>query len=157
MEATTVPPYLPVPASRQTLQLVGHLKDFYAAFSQESLSQLDAIYTQDVEFRDPVHTLQGCLALKAYFRRMAANLRHYRIHYLDEHVGPESAWLGWEMEIAHDQLGGGKVITLRGMSQLRYTNKVFSHEDCYDLGVLLYEQVPVLGALNRLLKRRMAG
>jgi len=157
MEATTATPLLPSVASRQTLQLIGQLKDFYADFSLESLARLDAVYTQDVEFRDPVHTLHGCLALKACFRRMAANLRHYRIRYLDEHIGSESAWLGWEMEIAHDQLNGGKVITLRGMSQLRYTSKVYSHEDCYDLGALLYEQVPVLGTVNRLLKRRMAG
>jgi hypothetical protein len=157
METTTAPPVLPAVASRQTHQLIGQLKEFYAGFSLESLSSLDAIYTLDVEFRDPVHTLHGCLALKAYFRRMAANLKHYRIRYLEEHIGPESAWLGWEMEIAHERLNGGKVITLRGMSHLRYTSKVYSHEDCYDLGALLYEQVPLLGAINRLLKRRMAG
>lgn len=145
----------PLPSPQAQL-LIRQLKEFYAGFSPDSLGQLDSIYTQDVEFRDPVHTLHGCLALKAYFRRMCVNLRHYSIRYLDEHIGADSAWLGWEMDFAHKHLAGGRTLTVRGMTQLRYTSKVYSHEDCYDLGALVYEHVPLVGPLNRLLKQRMA-
>jgi hypothetical protein len=138
-------------------RLLQQLKAFYAGFSLPTLAALDSIYTQDVEFRDPVHTMYGCLALKAYMRRMASNMTHYRIIYLDELVGPNSAYLTWEMEVAHPRLKGGQPFTVRGMSQLKFTGKVYYHEDSYDLGALVYEQVPVLGVVARGLKQRLAG
>jgi hypothetical protein len=143
----------PEPAQR----LLQQLKAFYAGFSLPTLATLDSIYTQDVEFRDPVHTMHGCLALKSYMRRMASNMTHYRIIYQDELVGPNSAYLTWEMEVAHPRLKGGQPFTVRGMSQLKFTGKVYYHEDSYDLGALVYEQVPVLGVVARGLKQRLAG
>ena len=68
-------------------RLIIQLKDFYAGFSSSTIALAENIYTQDVEFRDPVHTLHGVLALKGYFKRMAVSLQHYQIHYLDELVG----------------------------------------------------------------------
>jgi hypothetical protein len=141
----------------QRLLLLQQLKDFYSGFSLDTIAVLDAIYTQDVEFRDPVHTMHGCLAVKAYMRRMATNMTHYSIRYLDELVGSNSAYLTWEMEVAHPRLKGGKPFVVRGMTQLKFTGKVYYHEDSYDLGALVYEQVPVLGVMARGLKQRLAG
>ena len=42
------------------------------------------------------------------------------------------------------------------LENLKFTDKVYYHEDCYDLGALLYEQVPVLGFATRTLKHRLA-
>lgn len=141
------------PANRAVVQ---QLKYFYERFSVGTIAGLDAIYTPDIEFRDPVHTLRGALALRNYLRRMATNLQHYRIRYVDELVGEHSAWLTWEMEFAHRRLQGGRVITVRGMTQVCFTTKVFYHEDCYDLGALLYEHVPGIGFAARQLKRALA-
>ena len=55
------------------------LKQFYEEFSSGTIAGLDDIYTQDVEFRDPVHTISGSLGMKNYLRGMAGNLRYYRI------------------------------------------------------------------------------
>lgn len=156
MEANRNPEPVATGPAPQVLHLVRRLKAFYADFSADNLAQLDAIYTQDAEFRDPVHTLHGTLALKGYLRRMATNLLAYRMRYLDEQVEPESAWFLWELDFAHRHLKGGKTITVRGMTRVRYTGKVYYHEDCYDLGGLLYEHVPVLGPLIRGLRSRMA-
>ena len=136
--------------------LVVQLKQFYQQFSVGTIARLDDIYTQDVEFRDPVHTMHGCLALKNYLRRMAANLTHYRIRYLDEVLGEDCAYLTWELDYAHSRLRKGRIITVRGMSQVRFTSRIFYHEDCYDMGALLYDHVPGLGTATRHLKQRLA-
>lgn len=147
----------PHTALRQpALLLVQQVKALYEQFGTEVLTRLDDLYTADIEFRDPVHTLHGCLAVKHYLRRMASSLRCYRIRYLDEVTGPYSAYLTWEMDYAHPKVKGGQTITVRGMTQLKYTDKVYYHEDCYDLGALLYEQLPVLGLATRTLKQRLA-
>ncbi len=158
MEAINDPNRKVSAVSDQARQLLlQKLKDFYTGFSLASVPALDTIYTQDVEFRDPVHTMHGCLAVKAYMRRMASNMTHYRIRYIDELVGSNSAYLTWEMDVAHPRLCGGKPFTVRGMTQLKFTTKIYYHEDSYDLGALVYEQVPVLGVVARGLKQRLAG
>lgn len=155
MEVSPVPDTGPVGPSAQTLQLIRRLKDFYAEFSVDTLSGLDAVYTQDVEFRDPVHILHGCLALKSYLRRMGGNLLQYRMRYLEEQINVDNAWFCWELDFAHRHLKGGQVITVRGMTRVRFTSRIYSHEDCYDMGALLYEQIPLLGGVVRMLKRRL--
>lgn len=146
----------PLPGRETSPALVQRLKSLYEHFGPETPARLETVYTADIEFRDPVHTLHGSLALRHYFRKMAGNLQHYRIRYIDELVSANAAYLTWEMDYAHRHIKGGRTITLRGMTHLKFTDKVYFHEDTYDLGALLYEHLPVLGSATRLLKRRMA-
>lgn len=137
--------------------LITRLMGFYESFSSANLSRLDEVYTPDIEFVDPVHRVDGILSLKHYLKKMAVNLSHYRIRYLDVLVGDNNAYLTWEMEFAHKRINGGKTITVRGMSRLKFTNRVYYHEDSYDLGALLYEHLPLVGGMTRFLKARLAG
>ena len=145
---------LPVtPDSSQVL--IERVMSFYENFSKESIATIDDIYTQDVEFVDPIHKLEGILALKTYFRGMLTNLQHYEMRYSEVIETRDSVHFSWEMDFAHRQLNKGQIITVKGMSLLKFTSKVYYHEDCYDLGALVYEHVPLLGNLTRLLKKRM--
>jgi hypothetical protein len=61
--------------------------------------------------------------------------------------------------VQHPKLNGGKTITVNGISHLLYqmdnesSAKIFLHRDFFDLGQLLYENIPVIGAINRQLKK----
>jgi hypothetical protein len=144
------------PSAGQQLLLLQQLKATYAQFGAESLSQLDLVYTSDVEFRDPIHTLHGLLAVRHYLRQFTTNLLAYRMRYVDEVVGSNAAYLTWEMDYAHRRLQGGKLITVRGITHVKFTDKIYYHEDSYDLGALLYEHLPALGFATRRLKQRLA-
>lgn len=137
-------------------KLILNLKRCFEEFSVDSLSGLDTIYTQDIEFLDPVHKMEGILSLKHYLKKMAENLTHYKIRYIDQLVGENTAYLTWEMDYASSKLGGGEIITVRGMSHLKFTKRIYYHEDCYDLGALVYEHLPLLGGITRSLKGRLA-
>lgn len=143
-------------ANARSQLVLPQVKLFYEQFSAATIARLDDIYTQDVEFRDPVHTIHGSLRLKGYLRRMANSISHYRMRYLDEVVTDNAAYLTWELDYAHRQLRGGEVITVRGMSRLLFTTRIYYHEDSYDLGALLYEHIPGLGFATRHVKQRMA-
>jgi hypothetical protein len=136
--------------------LIRRLQNLYTDFSIESVNRIDEVYTQDVEFVDPVHRIQGCLGLKNYLRKMAANLDHYQIQYTDTLIGANNAFLGWTLEFSHPRINHGKIITLQGMSQVKFTSKIYYHEDAYDLGAMLYENLPVLGTVVRGIKRKLA-
>ena len=146
---------IPVPAAAK--DVVAKVMDFYTDFSRDSVPRIDELYTQDIEFIDPVHKLMGSLALKAYLKGMAANMLHYEMRYLEKIESEGSAHLSWEMTFAHKQLNNGKPILLRGMSLLKFTSKVYYHEDSYDLGALVYEHVPVLGSVIKFMKNRLQG
>jgi hypothetical protein len=137
-------------------QLLSRLMSFYEDFSVQNLSNLDEVYTQDIEFIDPVHKVDGILSLKHYLKKMAVNLTHYSIRYLDVLNGENTAYVTWEMDFAHKSINGGKMITVRGMSHFKFTNRVYYHEDSYDLGALIYDHLPLLGGITRSLKGRMA-
>lgn len=144
-------------ADIESNQLIASLMTLFEDFSLENLSRLDEIYTQDIEFLDPVHKIDGILSLKHYLKQMTVNLSHYKIRYIDVLTGENSAYLTWEMDFASKKLSGGEIITVRGMSHLKFTSRVYFHEDCYDLGALVYEHLPVLGGITRSLKGRLAG
>jgi hypothetical protein len=144
--------YMP---SEQGRLLISSLKSFYSDFNLEKTNYIKEIYTQDVEFKDPVHTITGSLALKTYLRKMAKSMHHYKIIYKDELVNGTSAYLSWDMEIGHPKLMGGKIFVVPGITHIKFTNKIFYHEDSYDMGSLIYERIPILGRLINYLKNRL--
>ena len=130
--------------------------DFYRELDQHPLSELATIYAEDVEFQDPVHRTRGLPALQAYFEQSMAQVISCRfdIEAVDELTG--EAYARWTMQLRHPRLNGGKTVEVPGISHLRYNQKIHWHRDYFDLGAMLYEQVPVLGRLIRGLKKRLA-
>lgn len=138
-------------------QLLEELKLAYVDMLQMQLVELDKLYAEDVIFRDPVNTLRGLPALQDYLAATIAQLTECRFEYLDQLVSDNSAYLKWVMHFRHPRLASGERVSVRGMTQLQFNDRIYFHEDSYDVGQLLYEHVPVLGGLNRWLKARMAG
>lgn len=136
--------------------LINDFKDFYRRPHLPGLESIDRIYTQDVEFRDPVHTINGRLALKNYQRNLYESAREVSFSYLDEQVSEHTATITWVMRFRHHKLKRGKPIDVKGMTLIHFTDRVYYHEDFYDLGAMLYQHVPVLGWLIRHINRRLA-
>lgn len=139
--------------SRQLL--LNSFKAFYQNSGERHLEQIDALYTQDIEFRDPLHTILGVLALKSYMKNLYANSRDIRFEYTDELSGENWATIAWLMHFRHPSLAGGKLISVRGITQIRFTDRIFFHEDFYDLGAMIYQHVPVLGRIIRFINQRI--
>ncbi len=135
--------------------LLNSFKAFYQNSGELHLEQIDALYTQDIEFRDPLHTILGILALKSYMKNLYANSRDIRFEYTDEFSGENWATISWLMHFRHPSLAGGKLISVRGITQIRFTDRIFYHEDFYDLGAMIYQHVPVLGGIIRFINQRI--
>ncbi len=136
--------------------LVQRFKLFYQSFGLDKLEDLSSIYTQDVEFVDPVHEIHGILGLKRYFRNQCQNLESCRFHYHSELINEDKAFVRWTMKFCHPRIAGGKTIEVPGISEIHFSHRIFYHQDCYDMGGMLYENVPLLGSVIRTLKGRLA-
>lgn len=122
----------------------------------DEADELDRLYTEDIEFRDPVHTLNGRLALRRYLRSLYDGCERIDFEYQDELLTENMASIVWDMQLRHPRLRGGQPIEVRGMTLIRFTDRIFYQEDVYDLGSMLYQHIPVLGRVIRHIKRRLA-
>ncbi|MBU2097868.1 MAG: nuclear transport factor 2 family protein [Gammaproteobacteria bacterium] len=136
--------------------LLKDFKDFYRHPSLAALENIDRIYTQDVEFRDPVHAIHGRLGVKNYLRGLYAGSNDMHFEYLDEHVADNTATIVWQMTFSHKKLKSGKPIEVRGITLVRFTDRIYYHEDFFDLGAMLYQHVPVLGSVIRTINNRLS-
>lgn len=136
--------------------LIKDLKDFYREPRVAGLDGIDRLYTQDVEFRDPVHSIHGRLALKNYLKTLNTGNPDIQFTYLDDLIGENSATITWQMRFIHKRLNKGRAIELSGVTLIRFTDRIYFHEDYYDLGAMLYQHIPVFGFLIRLVNKRLS-
>ncbi|MFD1008308.1 MULTISPECIES: nuclear transport factor 2 family protein [Oceanisphaera] len=128
----------------------------YQRLSGDNLQVLRDIYAPHIQFQDPSHQLQGIEDLVSYFEGLFSQVKHcqFEIEQVMEQDG--EAFIRWQMRFAHPKLNGGNEVCVPGVSHLRFSEQIDTHQDYFDLGAMLYEHIPVLGALVKTLKRRLS-
>ena len=130
-------------------------QNFYSDYSNADSSAISELYAHDVIFKDPLHEIKGLSELQAYFARSTQNLTHCAFRFIEQSWSKDQGFVVWDMDYAHPRLAHNKTLCLRGMSHLRFTDRITYHEDVYDVGAMVYEHVPVIGTQVRWLKKRL--
>ena len=141
-----------------TQDRIDRVKKLYAQLGLHNLDTLNEIYTDDVTFVDPVNRIQGRESLIAHFRDSYRDVLSCRFSFdsAREMIIDDRALLVWTMDLQHRRLAAGKPIKVKGSSYLEMSNRgIHYHRDWFDLGEMVYEQVPVLGGLVRAVKSRL--
>jgi predicted SnoaL-like aldol condensation-catalyzing enzyme len=130
--------------------------DIYQQLTYNNLHLLAEVYHTDIHFQDPIHQVNGLKSLNDYFTGLYKNLISCRFT-IDQVLHKDNqAAIYWQMTFCHKKLNGGNEITIEGHSLLRsQDNKIIYHRDHFDMGAMVYEQIPVLGAVIRFIKQRM--
>jgi len=111
---------------------------------QEKLSQ---IYTQEVEFIDPVKDISGLDNLTTYFNNLYKSVEHCHFTIIRHITQHDLHAIEWHMKLKHRKLDKKNEILLEGSSFIRFdNNKASYHRDYYDMGALVYERLPILGS-----------
>ncbi len=130
---------------------------FFEGLSLESLSGLDTLCAQDVRFRDPFNDVRGVAAFRAVLAKMFEDVDEPRFEVTDRAVSGRTAYLRWTFayRVSGSRQGARRI---EGVSEvhLNADGKVTAHIDHWDAGAQIYEQVPVLGSLVRMVKRRLS-
>lgn len=136
--------------------ILDRFKETFRDLTKADWSQLDKIYADNIIFKDPVHEIKGLVAVEDYFANICTDLLECRFEYLDQVASDNTAYLKWVMHFKHPRLGSD-IIDVRGVSHIRWNQKIEYQEDFYDMGAMLYERLPVVGGVTRWLKLRLAG
>ena len=135
-------------------QLIEQFKTFYADLTGVEIATLHQFYSDSIIFRDPVHEIHGLVLLEDYMCQLCENLTRGHFEYLDQLSTDKAAYIKWLMHFEHPKLGS-KPITVRGASHIQFDQRIYFHEDFYDMGAMLYEHVPLIGGATRWLKTRL--
>lgn len=131
---------------------LARLAQFYETLSAASLQQdLARIYASDAQFKDPFNEVHGLVAIEAIFQHMFRKVDNPRFVITLQVQQGDDAFLTWDFLLNF----GGREQCIRGASHIRFNQAglVQVHRDYWDAAEELYEKLPVLGALMRLLKR----
>lgn len=119
--------------------------------------RLSELYAEDIVFEDPAHRIEGRDALANYFDRLNAGLRSGSFEFTRTTVGERSAALCWRMDMKLKL--PKKRISVDGVSVIDFSElegTITHQRDYFDLGQLLYEQMPILGFIVRAVRKKFA-
>ena len=127
---------------------------FYETLAPVTLDQLAGLYAADARFKDPFNDVVGIAAITGIFRHMFTTVEAPRFEVTTRLLTGREAMLGWDF---HLRLRGRPVV-IHGVTHLSFDTDglVCLHRDYWDPAEELYERLPIIGALMRWLKKRLA-
>ena len=127
---------------------------FYETLAPDTLDQLAGLYAADARFKDPFNDVVGIAAITGIFRHMFTTVEAPRFEVTTRLLTGREAMLGWDF---HLRLRGRPVV-IHGVTHLSFDTDglVCLHRDYWDAAEELYERLPIIGALMRWLKKRLA-
>lgn len=135
--------------------VVERFKQTYNRLNAQSLGLLNELYSDDIEFHDPFHRIAGLPSLRQYFAKLNARVESCSFTFGEDVTQGNCAVLTWTVFLKHPRLNGGESVTVPGSTHIRFRDKVFYHRDYFDAGAMLYEQIPLIGMVIRIIKDRV--
>jgi ketosteroid isomerase-like protein len=131
---------------------------YFETLSAESVDRLGEYYAADAWFKDPFNEVHGVAAIARIFRHMFAQLDAPRFVIGETIADGQGAMLVWEFHYRGRSVGLRGAQCIRGVTHLRFDadGRVDYHRDYWDAAEELYSRLPLLGALLRALRRRIA-
>lgn len=136
---------------------VTRVKRYFETLTPEGVARIGEVYADDAWFKDPFNEVRGRVQIARIFARMFEQLDAPRFLVRDAVAVDAQAFLTWDF-VFRRRRGRGGELTIRGATHLRFApdGRVAYHRDYWDAAEELYEKLPALGPLLRLLKRRVA-
>lgn len=136
--------------------LADRVRKAYHTLGNDNLDEVESLYSEDIYFEDPSHAIQGKSSLLKYFAKMFKNLKTCEFKFHKTITNGTDIFMSWTMFLHHPRLNKGKVIRVEGASYLRTRNgKIYYHRDYFDMGAMVYENLPLLGKIVLRIKQRL--
>jgi hypothetical protein len=136
------------------LAALTRLVTFFETLTPHTVARLKQVYAADAGFRDPFNDVRGHDAIIRIFEHMFVQLSEPRFVVIERVAQGEQAFLTWELHFSFARRPDVRHI-ISGATHVRFDAQglVAVHRDYWDAAEELYEKIPLLGGLMRLLKR----
>lgn len=137
---------------------VARVQQFFETLSPSTLAGIGTVYADDICFKDPFNEVRGRPAVQRIFEHMFRQVNAPRFRVTCAVAQGDDAFLTWDFDF---RLPGrpDEAQRIRGATHIQFSadGRVAYHRDYWDAAEELYEKLPLVGGLMRLLKRRAAG
>ncbi len=133
--------------------------NFFDNLSVDTVEIVDEFYHPDAQFIDPLVNLHGSEKIKSYYKNIYQPVESIEFEFTDFICEDHKVAAFWTMRLQAPKLNKGKPFNVPGISQLHFdttSDLVIFHRDYYDLGEFIYERIPVLSLLIKLIKARLS-
>jgi len=135
---------------------IGALVDFFEKLQPGDVVRLKDFYSDDAYFKDPFNEVRGVPAIERIFTHMFEALDQPHFIVTGRVQQGRECFLVWDFRFRFRRFDRATWQTVRGTSHVRFgaQGRVDYHRDYWDAAEELYEKLPGVGALMRLLKRQ---
>jgi steroid Delta-isomerase len=136
---------------------IDRVRAYFESITPQSAARIDEIYTADAWFKDPFNEVRGAAAIRRIFEHMFEQVGSPRFVIREVVAQGSDAFMTWDFLFRSRRLGDREQV-VRGASHLKFADdgRIRYHRDYWDAAEELYEKLPLVGGLMRLLRRRAA-
>lgn len=130
---------------------------YFETLTPATLEDIGRFYAEDAHFSDPFNDARGLPRIKAVYAHMFDQLDHPGFVVTETIASGNAAFLAWEFRFRR-RSRPALVQCIAGASRLRFNpaGLIVDHRDYWDAAGQVYERLPLLGILLRMLKKRIA-
>jgi len=159
-EALAARPGVTLGSNEAGRQAAARFGELFGDLSEENVAaKVREVYAPEAWFNDTLATKEGLEAIESYLLRTARDTEEVRATIDDVAVSGSDCYVRWTMVIQTRNLAGGRPVTTVGMTQLRFDRqgRIVLHQDYWDPGAGIYQQLPVLGRAVRMVNGLITG
>jgi steroid Delta-isomerase len=128
----------------------------FASLSPQDLPRLGEYFAADARFKDPFNDVRGVSAVQAVFAHMFAVTDGPRFEILEQSASDSTGFVRWRFRFVSR---GRPHLTreIEGVSRVLFgaDGRVAEHIDYWDPAEFIYDGLPLIGPVLRLVRRRL--
>lgn len=132
------------------------ITDFFENLREDTtVDDFKTIYDVQVTFKDPFNEVKGIDAVHSIFAHMYRNLDAPKFIITEYVEQSDIAYVKWKFHFSFKHESGEEMF--EGVSRLVINDegRVIEHIDYWDAAEHMYEKIPVIGWLLRMIKRKI--
>lgn len=129
---------------------------FFESLTKESpLESYELFFNEKSTFEDPFQKVEGLDSIYKVFQHMYATLYEPMFRVTEVVENNAVAYIKWDFHFKLSQ--NDEAQSFEGLSRAEFSEdgKIISHIDYWDAAYNVYEKIPLLGSVLRLIKRKI--
>lgn len=134
-------------------------RQFLETLTPTSVARLDKLGAPDMHYHDPFVDARGLANVKKVFAHLFHEVDDPRITVTHCACDGDTCFMRWHFTCRPKTIRRGHPWVCDGITELRFDShgRVLEHVEHWDAGEQVYEKIPVLRAVIRWTKKRVAG
>lgn len=127
---------------------------WFQTLTPESLERVGEIYAQEAMFVDPFNQLVGLASVRAVYQHMFDTLKQPRFVVTTTVESERHGFMTWDFLFECR----GQAQQISGCTQFELNDQglIVLHRDYWDAAQQVYEKIPLLGAVMRMIRRKLS-